>query len=104
MKKSILTVLVVLLIVGTLCFICIPREKLKKVNIPFINNGKSEVGKEEMKLITNNTASDYKNGYFYINDTNNKKILCILTMILKKRYFYVINQIVSIIAVLVHHI
>lgn len=87
MKKSILTVLVVLLIVGTLCFICIPREKLKKVNIPFINNGKSEVGKEEMKIITNNTASDYKNGYFYINNTNNKKNIMYFDYDSKKEVF-----------------
>ncbi len=70
MKKNVLTILGVVGIIAILGLIFMPREKLKEMNIPFVNNGNGGDSKGEMKYISDVLPSDYKNGYFYIKDND----------------------------------
>lgn len=74
MKKNVLTILgVVVGVIGFFALIFMPREKLKEMNIPFVNIGTGEESKGEMKYISNVLPSDYKNGYFYIKDNEERE-------------------------------
>jgi len=74
MKKNVLTILgVVVGVIGFFALVFMPREKLKEINIPFVNIGTGEESKGEMKYISNVLPSDYKNGYFYIKNNEERE-------------------------------
>lgn len=73
MKKSVLTILGIVGVIAILGLIFMPREKLKEMNIPFVNIGTGEESKGEMKYISNVLPSDYKNGYFYIKNNEERE-------------------------------
>ena len=68
MKKNVLMILGVVGVIGFFALVFMPREELKEINIPFINNEKGGDSKGEMKFINSYSPTDYKNGYFYIKD------------------------------------
>ena len=68
MKKSVFIILGVVLVMGVLVLIFMPREKLKEMNLPFSSPKESESNTGESKYIAYGSTSDYKNGYFYIKD------------------------------------
>ena len=104
MKKNVLTIVGVVRVIAILGLIFMPREKLKEIKIPFINNNKREISKGEMKFISYDSPTDYQNGYFYFKTNDSRKNIMYLIMTLKKKYMYVISQIVNMIVRLVLHI
>lgn len=68
MKKSVLMGLGVLVVIGVLAFIFIPKDKLQEINLPFNSSNENKNNSGESKYIGYGSTSDYKNGYFYIKD------------------------------------
>lgn len=72
MKKSVLTGLVIIGVIGLFIIIFVSKDTLQELKLPINNSKTDEKIKEEMILISTENTSNYKNGYFYINRDNNK--------------------------------
>lgn len=68
MKKSVLTILGVIGVIGLIALIFVPRDKLQEIKLPFSDSKTNKESKGDMMLISAENTSNYKNGYFYIND------------------------------------
>lgn len=72
MKKSVLTGLGIIGVLSLLVFVFAPRDKLQEIKLPFGSFKTNKEVKEEMRLISTENASSYKNGYFYIKQDSRK--------------------------------
>ncbi len=86
MKKSVLTILSILGVIGVFLFIFMPREKIKELNIPFFSN-KNQKNDGNMQFISYDFPGNYENGYFYIKRMDEKENIMYFDYGLKKEIY-----------------